>query len=141
MKKGLLLALALPLFLFTSCEKDDQKPNCETTMASLAGTYKITAADYKLTANAPAQNVLTQMFEPCQLDDTQTIEANGTWTYTDAGVQCGGNQTGTWSLSGNTFTIGGETGTIVSYDCKTLVVTRNSTVVTGDILTITFTKQ
>ena len=141
MKKAFLLLFALPTLFFTSCEKDDNEDTCQTNMASMAGTYRVTAATYQLTATATPVDVLQIQFQPCQLDDTQTLNADGTWAYTDAGEQCGGNLSGTWSLSGNTLTLNGETATLTSFDCRAIVFSRADVLTSGDRINVTLTKQ
>lgn len=140
MKKALFFLFALPTLFLVSCDKDDADP-CQTNVASLAGTYRVTAAKYQATATAEPVDVMNTYFQACQRDDTQTLNADGTWLYTDAGELCGGNQNGTWTLTGNTVTINGQQATITSFDCSTLIISRPNAMVTGDRLNVTLTKQ
>ena len=62
----------------------------------------------------------------------------------DAGVVCSppGNDNGTWALSGTTtMQIDGENLNIESYDCKKLVFVSTGTIIPGDILKFTMTRQ
>ncbi len=83
------------------------------------------------------------ILDACAKDDVTTLNTNGTYRLTDAGIVCSPPNTdnGTWSLSGNTMTIGGSLATIESFDCKTLVVSIPDTQVAGDKLKVTLTKQ
>jgi len=111
-------------------------------MASIAGTYKQTANTYKASATASEQD-LYALEDACEKDDIITLNVNGNYTYTDAGMVCSspGDATGTWSVSGSTINIDGQLGTVVSYDCKTLVISTSDVVTTGDVEKITLTRQ
>ncbi len=148
MKKLVFAPLAL-LFLF-ACKKekdeDNNNNNCPVSMASLSGTYKIQSIKYKANSAAPEIDVFGT-FDDCQKDDLYTLNENGTATYEDAGVECGvnGDDTGTWSLSGNTvnISVGGEaiTGTLQSFDCTNLIVVTENYMGPGDKATFTIRKQ
>jgi hypothetical protein len=138
----LLLFVVTQLF---SCKKDSSSPSCKQDMAGIAGTYKVTAATYKVNSAAPEQDFYTNnlYLTACQKDDLTTLASNGSVTYTDAGTKCtpAGDRTSTWSLSGSTITIEGKAFTIQSYDCSSLVVTSASFLVAGDLLKVTFSRQ
>ncbi|MBN8699628.1 MAG: lipocalin family protein [Chitinophagales bacterium] len=142
MKKIMLSVMGLAVSL-VSCQKEQSTLNgCTLSMASIAGTYKITSIRYKSASNAPEQDYLAMM-EPCEKDDLIKVNANGTADYQDAGTKCSpeGSYPSTWSLSGNTMTIDGVTGTIQSFDCRKLVITASGAFVPGDIYTVTYEKQ
>lgn len=53
----------------------------------------------------------TAFYQACEIDDTYTFNANNTYTYSDAGVSCSpdGSGSGTWSISANKFIWDGDT--------------------------------
>ncbi len=144
--KWALIALVSGSILY-SCKKEESKPNnnnsCEVNVANLAGNYKVTALQYKASANATPVDYLAPM-EDCEKDDILTLKTDGTYIYTDAGIVCkpDGNQQGTWKLEGKTLTSDGILrGTVSSYDCKTLVYYVENSLATGDKFTFTLTRQ
>lgn len=138
MKKSLLF-ITLSMLIFISCKKDEK---CETSVAKIAGNYRVVAAKYKQTS-AGAETDLFVLLDACEKDDTEVLNENGSYTHQDAGTVCtpNGTYSGTWSLSGNTLTIDGETSTIQSFDCSTLVFTISNYFVAGDVATFTLAKQ
>ncbi len=134
MKKILLIA-SISILGLSSCDKDDK---CETNQNSIAGSYKLTAFKYK-PAGMPEIDAYSAL-DACEKDDITTMNSNGTYTVTDAGTVCSpnGSTSGTWSVSGNTITVDGETGTISSFDCKTIVFYQEDM---GDRITFTYVKQ
>jgi len=141
MKKFSLLLLPA---LFFACKKEDHKNTCTTDVSSISGSYKITAYAYKASASSPEQDYYNIIFtEACEKDDILTFNSNGNWTLKDAGVVCSpsGDDSGTWSLSGNTLSVDGDPATIESFDCKSLVVSNSDVLITGDKLKITLTRQ
>ena len=138
MKKNLLY-LSLALIVFSSCKKEDK---CETTVAKIAGNYKVTAAKYKNTPTSPESDLLL-LLDACEKDDIEILNENGSYTHQDAGTSCtpSGTYSGNWSLSGNTLTIDGEVSTIVSFDCSSLVFSVSNYFTSGDVATFTLAKQ
>src|SRR3954454_6692492 len=107
MKKLLSLIIAIAIF---SCSKNDDDNNSSAiTMENLAGNYKVTSAKVN------GIDVLNTYLPSCQQDDIYTLNADNTYTITDAGTTCtpSSDTTGTWSLSGNVITIGNKQFTIV----------------------------
>lgn len=140
MKKLIIVALAFTMFV--SCDKD--KDTCNQDMAGISATYRITAVTYRQTPTGPEIDYYTTFFpDACDRDDFITLNANGTYTYTDAGTVCSpdNNRTGTWSVSGNTITVDGEAGTILSFDCDFLVFGQNDIFVANDQLKLTMARQ
>lgn len=141
----------LPIVLFAatvvisiSCKKPNPEPVCATDVASIAGSYKFTAYTYKLTPTSPDEDWLPSIFpDACERDDVLSFSSNGNYAITDAGTVCSpaGGDSGTWSLTGNTINIDGDTMTIESFNCKTLVLINNDVNVPGDKLKITLTRQ
>ncbi len=138
MKKSLLF-VSVSLLLLVSCKKDDK---CETTVAKIAGNYKVTAAKYKSTPTSPESDLFI-LLDACEKDDIEVLNENGSYTHQDAGTSCtpSGTYSGTWSLSGNTLTIDGEVSTITSFDCSTLVFTVANYFASCDVATFTLAKQ
>lgn len=136
MKKLLLALFALPFFF--ACNKKD---DCETTAAKVAGTYRLASAKYKQTP-ASAEVDLLLALDACEKDDREVLNENGSYTHQDAGTACipNGTYSGTWSLNGNTLVIDGETSTVASFDCTTLVFTITGYLIAGDVATFTIVK-
>ncbi|MBV8252984.1 MAG: lipocalin family protein [Chitinophaga sp.] len=143
--KWALIALVSGSILY-SCKKEDSKPNnnsCEVSVTNLTGNYKMTALQYKSSANATPIDYLAPM-EDCEKDDILTLKKDGTYIFTDAGIVCkpDGNQQGTWKLEGKTLISDGILhGTVSSFDCKTLVYYVENSLISGDRMTFTLTKQ
>jgi len=136
-----LTILFLSTALFFSCKKKD---DCSTNVASISGTYRITAYSYKQTPTSSEVDYYSTIFpDACDRDNTLMFNTNGTYLLTDAGVVCNpsGNDNGTWSLSGNTMTVDSDPTTIESFDCKTLIIYNTDIMTTGDKLKITLVKQ
>ncbi|MGC4103599.1 lipocalin-like domain-containing protein [Ferruginibacter sp.] len=131
--------------LAVSCKKPkaDETQDCSISMTGLAGSYKLTSLQYKLNANAAPVDYLAFM-DDCEKDDLLTLKSDGKYVYNDAGTACtpNGNDSGTWQVNGNTINSDGTVnGTIVSYDCKTLVYYATGISTPGDKLTFTMVKQ
>ena len=143
MKK--LIVLSLVFLMFYSCKKDkDAGTSCKTDIASISGSYKITAYTYKESPSSSEEDYYNILFpDPCERDNVLILNANGTYQLTDAGIACSPvmDDNGIWSLSGNTFTKDGEATTIESFNCKTLVLVVTDTQTSGDKLKITLVKQ
>ncbi|MEP6597536.1 MAG: lipocalin family protein, partial [Ginsengibacter sp.] len=110
MKKitGLLILVIAAASFVSSCKKDDKPNTCALTEANLAGSYKVESIKYKLTPTSSEVDG-SFAFEPCELDDVTTFNTNHTYTYTDAGTACDpkGDDTGTWSLVGDSLIVDG----------------------------------
>ena len=134
-----------PAVLFFSCKKDENKNSgCAVNVSSVSGSYKFTAYKYRANSTAAEQDYFNIIFsDPCERDDVLTLNSNGSWILADAGVVCTppGDDTGIWSLTGNTLNVDGDLATIESFDCKTLVLLNTDVIVTGDKVRIYLTKQ
>lgn len=144
--KKLLLAALIPFLALASCKKDNNnRENCPVTTTSLSGTYKLTAWTYKPSADAADMDWYASSLEACKKDDLYTINADGTFSVTDAGTVCspsGSYPNGTWTLQFNRLNLDGYySGNVESFDCKTLVISDTSALNTGDKITSTFVKQ
>lgn len=141
--KKIILSVIIIAATVVSCKKEDSNPNkCAVNTISLTGSYKPTALKYKASSSAPEQDIFT-LLDACEKDDIIKLNSNGTLEYQDVNTICtpNGSYSGTWSLSGTTFTMDGTPGTIESFDCKTLIVKAVNQQVPGDITIATFQKQ
>lgn len=133
--KKLLCLLSLAVLLTTSCKKD-KKESCPVTVAAVAGSYKLVAFSVN------GVDALDLTFQACKKDDIVTLKTDGTYDYMDAGVSCdpSGSTSGTWTLSGNTFTIDYFPFplTVESFDCTNL---KGNTVYSGNSISATFRRQ
>jgi Lipocalin-like domain len=137
-------SLMVPVFfiLLSSCQKN-KNDDCTVSVASLSSSYKLAALKYKASAAGPEQDYLV-FLDACEKDDILRLNSNGTWSSQDVGTVCtpNGNDTGTWSLNGNTINSDGLIdGTIQSFDCSTLIYYVADLYTTGDRLTFTLVKQ
>jgi hypothetical protein len=141
--KWALMAIALGSMLI-SCKKEKSSTSeCSISLTGLSGSYKLTALQYKASANASPVDYLAFM-DDCEKDDILILKNNGTYNVNDVGTVCtpSNAQNGTWKLNGNTLISDGIlNGTVASYDCKTLVYYTDNSIVTGDRLTFTMIKQ
>lgn len=141
--KGTFAALILSSLL-VACKKDKPaEPDCSLSLNGLAGKYKLTKMQYKFSPTAAEVDYL-QYMDDCEKDDVVELKNNGTYAYTDGGTVCdpNGNNSGTWSISGNTINGDGTVdGTVSSYDCKTLVYYGTDIYLPGDKMTFTIVKQ
>ena len=137
----LLIALSFILLVVTSCSKDDST-TCGMTKENIAGNYKVTGNTYKQTPTSQEENLMDDA-APCEIDDVITFNTNNTYEVADLGIACSptNDDSGTWSVSGSTLTIDGESTTIKSFNCKTLVAVTTDVFVAGDQITLTLTKQ
>lgn len=146
MKMKLAIVLMACGTIFFSCKKDkeqDKPTGCTVNMENLAGSYRLTALQYKETANATPVDYLAPM-EDCEKDDILTLKSDGTYSYADAGTVCTPSRSdnGTWQLKDNVLTSDGTlNGTVAAFDCKTLTYYVENSLKTGDRLTFTLVKQ
>lgn len=153
--KKIILSVAILATCLTACKKksDDPAPTqvvvnppvtTKTTTEYLtahswktSGSVSNVAIDADDDANTPATtDIWNQNYGVCEKDDNVNFAANGTGTYTDAGITCNptGSSSFTWTLTGNnieiTSTFDPGTGpititsilTIISIDDNTLKV-------------------
>ena len=124
MKQSIFL-LALAACTFTACTKEnDQQLEVPPTKENLAGTYVVGSIIVSY-YGAPDRNVTNEVLaQECQRDDTYNLAADGTFSFSDEGVQCSSTRiptTGAWGLeAGNKLNIDGEAFTIKSFTGKTL---------------------
>ena len=129
--------------LFACKKEKDNTPGCPVTMENLSGAYKLTALQYKASANAAPADYLAYM-DDCEKDNILNLKSDGTYKEDDTGIVCDTDEAdqGTWQLHGNTLTSDGKlNGTIASWDCKTMVYYIENAIKPGDRLTYTLEKQ
>ena len=113
--------------LFSACKKEkdtsDDDEDCEISVAAIAGKYKLVAAKYL--EGATERDVLHEIYNDCELDDTNELRADKTFIYTDAGDVCSpsGSASGTWNINGRTLILNSGMSNIESFNCTDLVVT------------------
>ena len=101
MKNLFFAAIAASALLF-SCKKNDKETTCASTVAALAGNYKLT----KVTVNG--QDVTSSIVsEDCVKDDIYQLKADKSLVYDDAGTECSpaGDGTGNWDVVSGTISI------------------------------------
>lgn len=137
-------AVIITTTLLLACKKEKSSPaGCGISLTGLAGSYKLTALQYKQGAATAPVDYLTYL-EDCEKDDVLELKSDGTYTYHDAGITCkeSAADNGTWTVSGKTLSSDGQLqGTIDSYDCKTLVYYVDNALTNGDRLTYTMVRQ
>ena len=138
MKKLLIGLFALSL-LATACKKDKAVP---ITKENIAGSYKVTAAVYKETGMAEEDSYLD--WPACEKDDIEKFILDGAYQHIDAGSVCDPAQDSesTWTLVGETLTIGEQSYAVSKFDGSTMELTLSE--VDGDItmtMKVTLQKQ
>ena len=143
MKKLFLLTLIIAMVI--SCKKSGPEPTCTTDMASISGSYKITAYTYKAGPQFPEIDYMHTVFsDSCDRDNIYKFNSNGNYQIMDIGLVCSpsGDDAGTWQLqSATAMLIDGDPIILESFNCKTLVIVNTDTQQPGDRVKITMTKQ
>jgi hypothetical protein len=134
MRKLVLAASAIALFLVIDACKKSSGPSNARTVANFSGSYSRTA----LTASFGGFNFnLYDSLQPCERDNVIQLNTDLTAAYIDAGTKCvpPSDSAGTWSLSANTDTIYVADGAsyIKSWDGTTLVLTNAEVVGTTPV--------
>ena len=137
--KKIILPVLLTSIAFASCKKDEKV--CDLNATNLAGSYKVTSFIYKADATTPAVDLYATA-DACEKDDLIIFNVNNTITFSDLGVVCSpsGNDTGTWSLSGNSLNFDGVVYSITTFSCSGMTATSTGPAV-GETETITLVKQ
>ena len=135
--KRLVVALSALLFITVSCKKDDNNISKE----DLVGSYTLVSVTAKY-GTSPEVDITDDWIESCAQDDVTTLKADDTYAVVDAGVQCDppGDDVGTWSVSGNSLTMDGQTSAISSFSGNTLVLTTTENV-SGQTITVKLTMR
>jgi Lipocalin-like domain len=151
--KKILLFLTVAAILFATCKKSSSStsttPTCSLSVSSLTGTWDFKDAKYKETPSSSIIDIYndTNFFYTCERDNSTTFNANGTYTFNDAGISCTPSETvsGTWTLSNDTIytaTSGsGYPSPVTNFSCDTLVITYSNYDTAGDAAIFTYVKQ
>lgn len=137
--RRVLFALSALVILATSCKKDKDDGPVTPTKENLTGSYKITKME--ATINGQSQEVTSQYYDACELDDIHKLNADNTYQWLDAGVKCNPTEdySDFWSLTNSTtIVVDGYIYTIKSFDGKTLVLSESYQ---GSEVKTTFVKQ
>jgi hypothetical protein len=118
----------LAIIIIASCKKKDIA-TCETTMAEIAGNYKLSKLE-KVYYNPDAIQNVTNTLTPCELSAVYVLKTDSTAVYTEPGT-CTGNSTGSWYTQGAGMFIFFSSGngskinsaSFTSWDCTSLVLT------------------
>ncbi len=128
----------LVVFCVTSCRKSSR--DCSATMNNAAGSYKITKVLYSANQGLNESDI-TATYDACKLDDIYVLNSNGVLELNDAGTPCIPSQTGSWSLVGNSMTLGGNMGFMSNFNCSGFVFTTNSPLNPAETWTFHYTRQ
>ena len=117
------LVILFAASFFSACKKEKTSP--AITKENFSGTYTLKSSTATSALTGSQTLNLYDMMLPCEKDDQVTLKIDFTVLYADAGIKCEepGDDTGTWSLAGNTITIDGEKATIEKFDGTTLIIT------------------
>ena len=135
----ILINCGLLLTFSSSCKKKND--NCEISASNLVGIYIVTARSFQNTPSGPVVDDYSGL-APCIKDNLYTLKSDGTYSWSSGASSCSPPDDvpspGTWSLSGNIFTTDGKQGKVISFDCKTLVLSFTDGIKTA---TATMVKQ
>jgi hypothetical protein len=140
------VAAMLTVSLLFACKKEESTPlppACSINMTNLAGSYKIAGLTYQSSAGSQPVDYLATL-DDCEKDDILVLKADGNYAFNDAGTVCSpaSTETGTWKLEGNILTSNGKlSGTITSFDCKTMVYVVENIMKPGDKYTYKMVKE
>ena len=142
--KKIFLSL-LVVATIASCKKSGEDISCDVSLAGIAGSFRITKVVLSVPAIPDQDYTSTYLPDACSQSNIYQLKADGTVVYTE-NTSCGGNGTGTWSLSGGNITINHSgsgydfNATPVSgWDCGTLTLAEDFG--SGAKLKYSFTKQ
>ena len=110
-KSTLFFYFLLAVCLFAACKKDSTKPPTPPASGDIAGVYRMTALKAQ-TATSDEVDVYDELTE-CQQNDTWGFNEDGSFLFGGAAAaDCGdADLSGTWKLTGKTFTISTEEAT------------------------------
>jgi len=143
--KKIFLALIATCSLIACKKSSPAVETCTVNTNSIAGTYVVTAIQYKQSSSAAATDAYALLSE-CQKDDTYELKADGALVKSEAANDCHlPPMPGTpeaWSLDkNNTVLIMGSEMNILSFDCSKLVVEEKNVLTDGDSRITTYTKK
>lgn len=134
MNKKLFFMPLCASMLFLSCKKNEDGEggnfSCPLTSTTILGTYKYSGYSIQETATSPVVDDFAT-WPVCEKDNLITLSADGTYSNVDVGTTCTTPPEppetimGTWSMNGTAFINDDEAATILSFDCKTIVISTN----------------
>lgn len=133
MKNAFFSALSFCALSFTACTKDNHEgvDTVPVTVEAIAGKYNLSVVTVTVNGGAPQDITAQKLPEDCQRDDSYSLGADGSFTYTDEGTQCTTTRpstTGKWSLeSSSQITIDGEVYNVRNFNGRSLIVTQQTT--------------
>jgi hypothetical protein len=119
MKKILLGMMVLGAL--ASCKKDKASSSCETTVAGVANSFKLTKHSAEVASISQDIPLST-----CELAGVYVLKADKTATYTETGTGCDTSvETGTWDVVNGKVTIGVgpfilDNMSTITWDCSNL---------------------
>lgn len=124
-----------------ACKKDTATTTCTLSSTSIVGTYKLTAMTNKVNDATPAVDLYAS-FDACQKDDLYAFNNGGTYVISEGATSCTPTNasSGTWTLSGTTFTLDGDPAEISNFSCTGFEV-KVADPATGAVTNATFAKQ
>jgi hypothetical protein len=118
MKKVLFGLLSLTLIVATSCKKSKDAP--ALTKENVAGQWGLDKVTFKY-GSGSEQDITSAYVDDCEKDDIITLKVDLTYDSHDAGVECTGDYSGTWSLpAANKFEMDGEQFDVTQWDGSNL---------------------
>jgi len=136
----------LAIIVCMSCKKETAPVDtCTVSEATVAGTYLKTAEKYKSNSSSPEIDNYT--FETsCKKDNLYELKNDGSVVVDEGADTCPGppppGGISAWSLSADKKTMALDAFyTIISFDCKTIVLQEKDFLIAGDTRTVTFVKQ
>ena len=112
--KKLTIGLLSLTVLFTACKKDKDAP--AITKENIAGSYKVIAEVSKEEGQAEVDDYAA--WPACEKDDVEKFNLDGSYLHIDAATVCdpAGDAESTWSVEGDTFSIGEQQYAVTKFD-------------------------
>jgi len=112
--KKLTIGLLSLTVLFTACKKDKDAP--AITKENIAGSYKVIAAVSKEEGQSEVDDYAA--WPACEKDDVEKFNLDGSYLHIDAATVCdpAGDAESTWSVEGDTFSIGEQQYAVTKFD-------------------------
>ena len=144
MKRTSLILLALAIFVI-SCKKDDAPKVCASTVAEIAGSYKITKVMATISGVGTTDITSTALSNACRQSGVYQLNADRTLIYSE-NASCSSSGSGSWNVSADSsITVshnGGGLdfeGKVKSFNCTNLVINEDSG--GGNSVEYTITRQ
>jgi hypothetical protein len=143
--KKIIFILSITAIIFSCKKSETPADTCTVSNTTIIGTYTLTAIKYKA-SSAAAEDDLFSGLDDCKKDDTYELKTDGSVVVEGGANICGGppppGGITNWSLTNSNQTLGlDDEYTISSFDCTTLVLTKNDNLVAGDTKKVTYVKK